>query len=196
MTQKLTLPIQVGKKYVSRIGKVIEIARINANIANSIDSSNAIWAQTGTVWLDGSVRRNEDLVEDYIEPVTAHPHAEAMLEYAKDAAVMTKPWKNWEVQYRESDAVGWHDCIDHPAWTTGYNYRRKQPKVIINGIECVAGIKEPMSGGLYFVASITRSEYYWPLHYSDTYKIYVDRGLVHRTKEDAIAMAEAMLNFQ
>lgn len=124
MTQKLTLPLEVGKKYVRRDGKVVEIARINFNIANSFDSSNAVWAQTGTVWMDGSETRNEDLVADYIESA-AHPHAEAMMEYAKDAAKSVTPWLDWEYKHPTLD---WRELGDHPIWENSYQYRRKQPQ--------------------------------------------------------------------
>lgn len=196
MTQKLTLPIQVGKKYVNRTGKVIEIARISSNIANSSDGSNAVWAQTGTVGGYGSIVRNKDLVADYIEPAAAHPHAEAMMEYAKDAAELYEPWKNWEIRYNKREGTDWHNCIDHPTWNIDYQYRRKQPKVTINGIECVAGVKEPVFDELYYVASITQAVFYVKVRYTGTYQLYAKHGLVHHTEEDAIAMAKAMLNFQ
>lgn len=192
MTQKLTLPIEVGKKYVRRDGKVVEIARINSNIANSIDGSNAVWAQTGTVWMYGGAIRNEDLVADYIEP-DAHLHAEAMMEYAKDAAKMAEPWKNWEFYH---PLLGWRNLGANPDWDINRGYRRKQPKVTINGIECVAGVKEPVFDELYYVASITQAAFYFKVRYTGAYQLNVERGLVHRTKEDAIAMAKAMLNFQ
>lgn len=209
MTQKLTLPLEVGKKYVRRDGKVVT-ARFSHEdkppICLYVGEQEVAeydpmgvqhaWKSSGVIHDESSPHPN-DIVADYVgQPAAAHPHAEAMMEYAKDAAVMTKPWENWEVQYQESDTVGWHACTDHPAWRTEYKYRRKQPKVTINGIECVTGVKEPVSDELYYVASLTRSEYYLTLRYTGAHKSYAERGLVHRTKEDAIAMAKAMLNFQ
>lgn len=194
MTQKLTLPIQVGKKYVNRAGKIIQISKIEGGVA-SADGENSVWADTGTVWRKAYEDPEHDLIADYSEP-TAHPHAEAMLEYAKDAAVMTEPWKNWEIRYNQRNDTDWQNCVEHPAWNIEYQYRHKQPKVVINGIECVAGLKDPVFDEWCYLASITHSDYYRSVRYNGAYKKYMDRGLVHRTKEDAIAMAKAMLNFQ
>lgn len=199
--QKLTLPLEIGKKYICRDGTVV-LCDSKASIKNwapglvhivtkEHTAKGTIWADTGLNGL-GDRTYDNDVVADYDEPV-AHPHAEAMMEYAKDAAKSVTPWLNWEYKHPQAN---WRELRDHPIWEISYAYRRKQPKVIINGIECVAGVKEPVFDELYYVSSITRSEYYWTLRYTGAYKNYVDRGLVHRTKEDAIAMARAMLNFQ
>lgn len=53
-----------------------------------------------------------------------HPHAEAMAEYAKDAAETDEPWKRWECQaYVNGD--GWQSLDEHPLWTPNTAYRRK-----------------------------------------------------------------------
>lgn len=206
MTQKLTLPIQVGKKYVRRDGAVAEITPLDPkdkdkDIVNS--NGEPIWKHNGQVWKNGGYQCPADIVADYVEisesipnSKQAHPHAELMMEYAKDAATMAEPWKNWEIRYNKSEGYDWCNCVDHPAWNTEFQYRRKQPRVCINGIECVAGVREPVFNALYYVASITPRDYQWTLRYTEDYKHYADRGLLHRTEADAIAMAKAMLNFQ
>lgn len=53
-----------------------------------------------------------------------HPHAELMLEYAKDAMETDKPWERWE--WRRSDGDEWRSsavCV--PTWSTNFQYRRK-----------------------------------------------------------------------
>lgn len=56
-----------------------------------------------------------------------HPHAELMLEYAKDAMETDKPWERWE--FKISENVGWQSFTEHcttgPSWDTNYEYRRK-----------------------------------------------------------------------
>lgn len=208
MTQKLTLPLEVGKKYIRRDGKVVTVREpfpgkigscVYVGVENTAEKDTRgtlhAWKDSGLIYTKQS-HHLHDIVADYIEPATAHPYAEAMMEYAKDAATMTEPWKNWEIRYNQRNDTDWRNCVDHPAWNTGYQYRRKQPKVVINGTECTAGVKDPVFDELYYVASLTRSEYYLTLRYTGAHKSYAERGLVHRTKEDAIAMAKAMLNFQ
>lgn len=195
MTQKLTLPIQVGKKYIRRDGQVVTTTPGVGLKTVGVGNGNFVWEEHGKVWLNNQDTALVDLIADYIEPAPAHPHAEAMMEYAKDAATMAEPWKNWEIRYNKSEGTGWHNCVDHPAWNIEYQYRRKQPKLTINGIECVAGVKEPVFDELYYVASITHHEYCLSIRYAEVYKTYTERGLVHRTKEEAIAMAKAMFNF-
>lgn len=204
--QTLTLPLEVGKKYVRRDGKVVTVREpfpgkvtscVYVGVENTAekDTCGALhaWKNNGAIYTKQS-QHQHDIIADYIEfAATAHPHAEAMMEYAKDAATMAEPWKNWEYQ---NSTGSWHELATHPSWRESLQYRRKQPKVIINGIECVAGVKEPVFDELYYVASITRAEYYWTVRYTGAYKSYVERGLVHLTREDAIAMAKAMLNFQ
>lgn len=207
MTQKLTLPLEVGKKYIRRDGKVVTVREpFPGKVASWVyvgeentaekdtDGHLHAWKNSGVIYTKQS-QHQHDIVADYIE-TAAHPYAEAMMEYAKDAATMAEPWKNWEIRYNKRNDTDWRNCVDHPAWNTEYQYRRKQPKVVINGIECVAGVKEPVFDELYCVASITQRDYHWSVRYTGAHKSYADRGLLHRTKEDAIAMAKAMLNFQ
>lgn len=52
----------------------------------------------------------------------AHIHAENMKLYAEDAAMSDTPWDYWE--FCVPDSRGWLQCIQHPAWNTGYAYRR------------------------------------------------------------------------
>lgn len=201
MTQKLTLPIQVGKKYVRRDGKVITVKQGyedktsicvfvgEGEVHQDDEGEEHAWTKTGKIFVTKD--SPYDVVADYIEGI-AHPHAEAMMEYAKDAAKSVNPWLDWEYKHPGCD---WRDLRDHPVWGITYGYRRKQPKVVINGIECVAGVKDPVFDERYYVASITHRDYCWSVRYTGAYKSYADRGLVHSTKEDAIAMAKAMLNF-
>lgn len=197
--QKLTLPIVVGKKYVRRDGEVITAQQDDTHEATvEVGGGHLVWKENGKRYRGCLADKLAviDLVSDYIEPSTAHPHAEAMMEYARDAATMADPWKNWELRYSNEVHEKWHDCKSNPLWNSTYQYRRKQPKVTINGIECVAGVKEPEYGGLYYVSSVTRTEYTWAVNYRDCHREYVERGLLHSTAEDAIAMAKAMLNFK
>jgi hypothetical protein len=57
------------------------------------------------------------------------PHAELMLEYAKDAMKYEKPWEMWEYKLPSST---WETFISaHPAWSKRAEYRRKPQTVAI-----------------------------------------------------------------
>ena len=53
----------------------------------------------------------------------AHPHAELMALYAKDATETDEPWKLWE--WFNVPANSWVLCKRNPAWMKGQKYRRK-----------------------------------------------------------------------
>lgn len=77
--------------------------------------------------------KNADLV--LVRSGTAHPHAAAMAEYAKDAAETDAPWERW--QYRDETATPpmlWYDLGSHPAWSLSNEYRRKprDMKTVLN----------------------------------------------------------------
>jgi hypothetical protein len=53
----------------------------------------------------------------------AHEHANAMMEYAKDAAETDKPWERWETRPKGTEY--WYQPGTHPCWFENYEYRRK-----------------------------------------------------------------------
>lgn len=57
----------------------------------------------------------------------AHPHAELMALYAKDATETSKPWERWE--WFNVPANSWVLCKRNPAWMKGQKYRRKPERL-------------------------------------------------------------------
>lgn len=53
--------------------------------------------------------------------MAAHPHAELMALYAKDATETDEPWELWSF----NKGYGWEDLYTHPKWTIQHKYRRK-----------------------------------------------------------------------
>jgi hypothetical protein len=53
----------------------------------------------------------------------AHKHANAMMEYAKDAAKTENPWERWQFRYHND--TEWQNLYGHPPWVGGCEYRRK-----------------------------------------------------------------------
>lgn len=201
----LTLPIEIGKKYIRRDGKVVTAREPNERFVNfrsivyvgddEVSNTNGIehcWRDTGLV-SQSSSEYPMDLVADYTE---SHIHANSMLEYAKDAMIMKKPWLNWEV--KSIDFPDWKSLPHHPSWAEESIYRRKSKTVLINGVEVSRGISTKLNeGDTCYISDpgspVLAHEFKW----EDTvdFNFWYKHGLVHRTKKEAVAMAEAMLNF-
>ena len=58
--------------------------------------------------------------------MAAHPHAELMALYAKDAAETDKPWERWECY--DPFAKKWIPLTGPTAWMEGVKYRRKSER--------------------------------------------------------------------
>lgn len=125
----------------------------------------------------------------------AHPHAELMMEYAKDAMTRPDPWLLW--QWRGDEGKAWADLTDNPIWYRLYEYRRKPvPTRVINGFTVPRGETEPPQGEdvHYFAPDAGDStwfrDYYWGNGTVDINRL--NRGLVFLTEEHAVAVAKAM----
>ena len=202
--QKLTLPLEVGKKYVCRDGTIVDCSAkagpdwksglVHICVADKpAQCKGTIWQDTGSNGTSGGEYDN-DVVADYVE-VTGHVHAELMAEYAKDATKSTEPWKDWEMT-DSFDTTSWISCTGHPGWISVLNYRRKPKTVTINGIVVNKGLTEANYDTLVYIPTLHLHEKYIAIRFKDTYQRGLERGLVHATKEDAIAMADALLAFQ
>lgn len=200
---KLTLPLEVGKKYVCRDGTIVEChanadpewksGLVHIYVADKAGQfKGTIWQDTGSNGNSGKEFQN-DVIADYVE-VTGHVHAELMAEYAKDAAKSTEPWKDWEMT-DSFDTTSWISCTGHPGWISVLNYRRKPKTVTINGIVVNKGLTEAKYDTLVYIPALDLPKKYIAIRFEDTYQRSLERGLVHATKEDAIAMADAMLAF-
>lgn len=125
---------------------------------------------------------------------TPHPHAALMAEYAKDAAETSTPWERWEVRTPASEY--WVAAVAHPEWNTNHEYRRKPQTITVNGFTVPKPMATaPARRASYYLASLTRSDYYFADNWSDTTyeNLLLERGLIHATQEAAIAHAKAML---
>lgn len=125
-----------------------------------------------------------------------HPHAALMAEYAKDAAETDKPWERWEASVGPNQP--WTACVGHPGWAEFYSFRRKPepPKTItVNGFEVPAPITEPPAEStLVWFAAPTIPDFAAKVRYLLEWDIHkFERGLLHTTKEAAVAHAKAML---
>ena len=128
-------------------------------------------------------------------------NADEILLYAQDAQETPAPWERWEWRYVIGDT--WHDCSDHPAWSSDKIYRRKPKMVSVtlaNG-EVVSWQEPVRDAGLmqhgmnyYFpeldVRGNTRC---FPWYNDTTDRSYLSRGLVHLSEMAAKEHAEALI---
>ena len=123
-----------------------------------------------------------------------HIHADLMLQYAQDAQESKTPWENWEI----NRGGFWIALLQgNPVWCEHYEYRRKPRTIVINGFTVNAPMdKEPGDDTYYYFPNLNSFEYCSVTSYaseSDWDKLQFNRGLCFTNKEDAIAMAKAML---
>jgi len=124
-----------------------------------------------------------------------HKHAELMMEYAKDAMETETPWERWEY----FDNQVWRPLRQvYPIWFTNTQYRRKPKTININGHEVPEPYRGEMSLGVYYYTPILWGQtgydiYTWDDASSD--KTFKSKGLIHLSKEAAIAHANALISF-
>ena len=129
-----------------------------------------------------------------------HPHAELMMEYAKDCLADSEAWRNWECRFASDES--WVNLERHPNWYTYIIYRRKPNKVIkkfINGIEVPTHLTEKPKLGetYYFIGSIDHrigiDAYEWSNDRMDN-SLYESNNCF-ATEEDAQANLDAIREF-
>jgi hypothetical protein len=128
-----------------------------------------------------------------------HPHAALMLEYAKDWAETDRPWERWQLQQSTGAWYTFTKYQGHPRWDKHTQYRRKSKVITING----HAVPEPYRGALlddvtYFMPSLYSAEVSCISSTSEDASSMAEfqtKGLMHTTKEAAIAHAKALLSF-
>ena len=135
---------------------------------------------------------------------TPHPHAELMMEYAKDCLTDSEEWRNREHRFASNDR--WDALGRNPNWFIDRNYRRKQRvvKKFINGIEVPMHLTEkPKLGETYYCIDsvinvgdhrIGVDAYEWSNDKTD-YSLYASNNCF-ATEADAQANLDAIRKFE
>lgn len=126
--------------------------------------------------------------------MTAHPHAEAMAQYARDAVETDTPWRRWQVD----SGNGWRPCQSSPRWVRSCRYRRKPRTITINGHEVPEPMREPPEEGTkYFVPCVYHQCGFRQTVWTGgcTRHRHLLKGIVHLTWQAAQAHADALLSF-
>ena len=128
--------------------------------------------------------------------MSGHIHAELMAQYAEDARETETPWERWEIT--TADSRPWKTMREHPMWYPDNKYRRKPRTITINGREVPEPMRDVPEFGqeCYIVAMENQPPFEWVTWDNGEFdRRWLSRGLVHSTKEAAIAHAEALLSF-
>ena len=126
--------------------------------------------------------------------MTAHKHADLMLQYAQDAAETEKPWERWEMG---DDNIVWLPCSNNPLWDTSVMYRHKPQVIKVGRHEFPKPITErPKEGTMYWTIEsggengFYAERYRWRQNGED--ESVIQQGLVHLTEEAAQAHADVL----
>lgn len=198
----LTLPIETGKKYVRRDGKVV-IAQVAYKAFNYKSAyvgdgrptpygDEHVWRDCGKV--SPVTESTFDLVADYVE---GHVHALLMAEYAQDALKSKEPWLGWEINPKHPD--GWKPCTHSPSWDPTSEYRRAKETFEINGIKVPKPeTSAPADGQTYWlpviihVQELATKRQWCNSNYDQK---HLARGMIHLTQHGAEKHAQAIISF-
>ena len=180
-------PTQVGTEFVG----FVDVEGSERCFDFKIGENNLLVMsyRVGPLWVVSERHRKES-----IKTILAKPHAELRALYKEKGSDYTK----WE--FRHEDAISWFDCTCEPIWNATIKYRLKPIEtILVNGVEVVRGeTKSPELGTKYYTPSVTSLNFYkyyiWDNSCFDNRVL--GHGLVHLTKENAIAHAKAMLGIK
>lgn len=125
--------------------------------------------------------------------MTAHKHAELMLQYAQDAAETERPWERWEFK---TDGDTWVELSKNPSWFEDRKYRRKPQVIRVGRHEFPKPIHErPRKGDVYWYVDMRQGEHYvcstyWH-HYDEDYG-RLNKYVCHLTEAAAQAHADVL----
>ena len=125
--------------------------------------------------------------------MSGHPHADLMAKAAEIAKTDKEWWKHFEIKTLHFDA--WSEMCNEVFFDND-EYRLKPLLIDINGHQVPEPVREPLQmGQKYWVADVTKwdDEWYWNDDNRDN--LWLERGLIHLTKEAADIHIAALLSF-
>lgn len=200
---KPTLPIELGKRYVRRDGKIVTASTalgmgqrfVDVGLPGERERGVDVFVYRDTGWvLPASTC---DLVADYIEP-TSHPHAALMALYAQDAAETAEPWTRWQWRNPLVHEPRWSDCKNDFMFSSACEYRRKPETARIGEFDVPMPMTEaPEVGAEIWVIPMLSVEGAWRGIWTGqgSQPRWLRNGLIHTTREAAELHARALLSF-
>lgn len=168
----------------------VEVVLVNGD-RQALRARNCDWGHLGT----GTDIIAYRLAEPEKAKPTGHPHAALMAQYAEDARETAEPWKLWQKRVVPKDA--WVTCNDHPGWMQDVEYRRAPRTIKIGDREVPEPLREaPLIGTIVYLPRLDPfprlpDSFKWsgsPEHCK-----VLARGILHLTRDAAIAHAEALI---
>ena len=129
--------------------------------------------------------------------MTAHKHAELMLQYAQDALETEEPWLRWEGR-GVSTSDEWVPMRQEFVFSNHFEYRRK-PQTLTYTVTIPEPMREaPPLDTEYYLVSLFEPVHFEVAYWEDCHgeRMWLKRGLCFKTEEDAIAAAKAMCPFK
>ena len=188
-----------GTVYLTREGNEVKLRCNSGEWHKFVGSNGYYYGENGGLY-SNCAPSAQDIVAVKIKPPLhvptgiAHPHAESMLEYAKDAATTDKPWLLWETYYNSQ----WDDLCSNPIWSIQCQYRRKpkqKPTINLGKFTVPQPMKvKPKLSQQYFVVQMGRESimYNWVNDYSDNE--YFNNGRCYETREEADQVRKALVS--
>ena len=123
-----------------------------------------------------------------------HVNAKAAQKYWAEAEKDVEAWKNWELRPREGSSC-WLSCIQQPGFASEFEFRRKPRKVVINGQELNAPLREAEEWQEVFWAVLHWKMVERLIFRKNDYALVnlLDTRLLFATKDDAQAFIDAIL---
>lgn len=121
-----------------------------------------------------------------------HPHADLMAK----AAEIAKTDKEWYSQFQRLIGGEWQTTIVGFVFQPEIKYRLKPRFIDINGHQVPEPVREPLEGDQeYWIADIRYAVSVFNWENNDADNRWLERGIIHLTKEAAEAHSAAMLSF-
>lgn len=190
-----------GTVYLTREGNEVTLKEHCGKWHKFVGSNAYYYGENGGLYSDDDDETSaQDIVAVKVIPhlhqgiAVAHPHAESMLEYAKDAATTDKPWLLWETCYNSQ----WDDLCSNPIWSVQCQYRRKpkqKPMIKIGKFTVPQSMKvKPKLSQQYFVVMLSSESimYNWVNDYSDNE--FFNNGRCYETREEAEQVGKALVS--
>lgn len=185
-----------GDKLMTTSGVTLEISEVHSLKMHVTGPDGRCFSYELKDWIPQDTLENDAFVGELLYE---SPHADLMREYAKDWATNRKPYFLWE--NASDDAGPWVQLASHPAWNPFTKYRRRAKRITINGHEVLEPYRGHLDRGVsYYVVDPVRLIKYVTWRFDsgsvpDEVERLQELGLVHTTKEAAVAHAKALLSF-
>ncbi len=124
--------------------------------------------------------------------MSGHPHADLMAK----AAEIAKTDKEWYSQFQRLIGGEWQTPIVGFVFQPEIKYRLKPRFIDINGHQVTEPVREPLEDDQeYWIADIRYAVSVFNWENNDADNRWLERGIIHLTKEAAEAHSAALLSF-